>query len=164
MIRILFICHGNICRSTMAEFVMKDLVNKAGLSDNFAIDSAATSNEEIGNDVHPGTKRTLEKHGVPYGRHRARRMTSAEYADWDYIIAMDEENLRGLASILGHWNDYYKDPAITLPELDTENKIKLLMEYAGQSRDVADPWYTGNFDATWNDVYSACNMLLEAIL
>jgi len=146
MIKVLFICHGNICRSTMAEFVMKNLVAKAGCEHEFYIESAATSREEIGNDTHPGTKRKLTQMGVPFSRRRARQVTKADYDEFDYLIIMDQENLRGLNRIIGG---------------DPDNKVYKLLEFAGKSGDIADPWYTGNFDETWDDVLEGCEALLK---
>ena len=146
MIRVLFICHGNICRSPMAEFVFLNLVKKAGCESEFEIDSAATSREEIGNDIHRGTRGILDREGIPYCRRRARQVTRADYDNFDYLIIMDEENRRGLSRII---------PA------DPENKIHKLMEYAGEDRDVADPWYTGDFEETFKDIDKGCRGLLE---
>ncbi|MGF6376057.1 protein-tyrosine phosphatase [Clostridiales Family XIII bacterium PM5-7] len=137
MTKILFVCHGNICRSTMAEFVMKDMVRKRNQEDQFHIESAATTREEIGNDTHPGTKRKLIEVGVAFDRRQARQMTKQDYEDFDYIIAMDEENLGGIRRIIGE---------------DTAQKVYKLLEFAGQDRDIADPWYTGNFDETYDDI------------
>ncbi len=148
MKKILFICHGNICRSTMAEFVMKDLVNKAGLSDNFYIESAATSREEIGNDTDPRTKRKLTEMGVPFARRKARQMTKADYEEFDYIIAMDDNNIRNMMRIIGS---------------DPDDKVAKLLEFAGKTEGIADPWYTGNFDETWDDVLEGCSALLEQL-
>ena len=147
-IKILFLCHGNICRSTMAEFIFKDLVEKAGLSDVFVIDSAATSSEEIGSDVYPPARRKLEEKGVFCGHHRARRLTPEDYDKWDYIILMDEENLRGLKRII---------PG------DSKGKVSMLMSWAGEDSDVADPWYTGDFETTYRDVLKGCTALLARI-
>ena len=145
-IRILFVCHGNICRSPMAEFVMKDLVEKAGLADWFVIASAATSAEEIGNDVHRGTKRVLESMGVSYGRRAARRLRGTDAAAWDYLIGMDEANVRNMRRMLGR---------------EAEGKIYKLLEFAGSDADVADPWYTGDFETTYDDVLAGCRGLLS---
>ena len=147
-IRVLFVCHGNICRSTMAEFVMKDLVEKQGLSDDFFIDSAATSTDEIGNGVHRGTVKKLREAGVPVGEHRARQITKADYEKYDYIVGMDGQNLRNMRRML--------------PE-DTEKKICLLLDFTDKPRDIADPWFTGNFDVTYDDVIAGCTALLEYI-
>ena len=149
MKKILFVCHGNICRSPMAEFVMKDLVKKAGLSKEFEIASAATSREELGNPVYPPARRELQKHGLSCSGKYARQMTAADYDRYDYIPIMDRNNERNIMRIIGS---------------DPEHKVHLLMAYAGSSRDVADPWYTGDFEATWNDVTEGCKALLEHIL
>lgn len=148
MHRILFICHGNICRSTMAQFVFADLVEKAGRSQGFIIDSAATSREEIGNPPHYGTVEKLREVGVPVLPHRARQITSAEYDDWDYIVYMDTPNRRGLMRILNG---------------DPQSRCVRLLEFAGIDRDVADPWYTGDFDATYRDVLAGCTALLKRL-
>ena len=148
MIKILFVCHGNICRSPMAEFVMKDMVEKAGLSDDFYIESAATSTEEIGNPVYPPARRKLAEHGISCAGKHARQMTRADYDKFDYIIAMDRNNLRNLRRIFRE---------------DTAGKVSLLLTHAGRSGDVADPWYTGDFDATWDDVNAGCRGLLKEL-
>jgi len=149
MKKILMICHGNICRSTMAEFVMKDLVAKAGREHEFHIESAATSREEIGNDTHPGTKRKLTQMGVPFTRRRARQVTKADYDEFDYLVIMDHNNYRNLFRIIGD---------------DPENKVYKLLEFAGKNGDIADPWYTGNFDETWDDVLEGCQAMLEELI
>lgn len=146
MTKILMICHGNICRSTMSEFVMKDMVRKAGLEDEFYIESAATSREEIGNDTHPGTKRKLTEVGVPFTKRRARQVTKSDYDEFDYLIIMDDENQWGLNRIIGS---------------DPEGKVHKLLEYAGKDRDIADPWYTGNFDDTYDDVVEGVTAFLK---
>ena len=148
MIKILFVCHGNICRSTMAEYVMKHLVKEADLEDHFFIDSAATSNEEIGNGVHHGTRRKLAEVGIPCGDHRARQMTKADYDKFDLLIGMDSANLRNMRRL------YTNDP---------QKKLHVLLEFTGSDRDIADPWYTGNFDATYEDVLCGCTALLEQL-
>jgi len=148
MLKVLFICHGNICRSTMAEYVMKHLVKKAGLEDQFFIDSAATSTEEIGNGVHHGTRRKLTEVGIPCGNHRARQMTKEDYDKFDLLIGMDGANLRNMRRLYSN---------------DSQKKLHLLLEFAGSDRDIADPWYTGNFDATYEDVLSGCAALLEQL-
>lgn len=148
MPRILFICHGNICRSTMAQSVMAELVRRAGREDEFTIDSAAISFEEIGNPPHHGTVAKLRAVGIPVVPHRARHMERAEYADWDHIIYMDRENKRGLDRILGG---------------DPEGKVSRLLDWTDRPGDVADPWYTGNFDATYRDVLDGCTALLEQL-
>lgn len=148
MTRILFVCHGNICRSTMAQFVMEELVRRTGREDEFVVDSAATSSEELGNPPHPGTVEKLRREGIPVGRHRARRLRRDEYQLWDHIIYMDAENARGVARILGS---------------DPEGKVSRLLDWTGAGRDVADPWYTGDFDATYRDVLAGCRALLAAL-
>lgn len=149
MIKILFICHGNICRSTMAQFVFQYLVDQRGLTDCFEIDSAATSREEIGNGPHRGTVRKLNEVGIPVLPHRARQVTRNDYDQYDLLIIMDDENMWGMNRIIG------KDP---------EEKIHMLLEYTGENRDVADPWYTGDFESTYRDVSRGCKALLEQIL
>ena len=148
MIRILFICHGNICRSPMAEFVMKDLVQKAGLEDRFKIASAAVSREELGNPVYPPARRKLAEHGISCAGKTARQVTKQDYTYYDYLVCMDSSNLHRLDRIIGS---------------DPDGKVSLLLDHAGLHRDVADPWYTGNFDATWDDVSVGCAALLEAL-
>lgn len=146
MHRVLFICHGNICRSTMAQFVFEELVRRAGLEDEFVIDSAATSREEIGNPPHHGTVNKLRSVGISVGAHRARQITRAEYNDWDVIAYMDAENERGLGRILAG---------------DSRGICRRLLSFAGSTRDVADPWYTGDFDTTYRDVLLGCSALFE---
>jgi len=141
MIKILFICHGNICRSPMAEFILKDMVSKRGIADQFEIASAATSTEEIGNPPHRGTVNKLRKVGIPLVPHRARQVTWADYEKFDYIIGMDSANIRNLNRML---------------KGDPEGKIYKFLTFAGSDRDIADPWYTGDFDATYEDVLEGC--------
>lgn len=148
MIKVLFICHGNICRSTMAQSVFQHLVNQSGLADLFHIDSAATSTEEIGNPPHYGTVQKLCEVGVPLVPHRARQMTKKDYEAFDYLIGMDKWNLKNMMRIAG------KDP---------QGKMRLLLDFGGTPRDIADPWYTGNFDATYRDVTEGCEALLAYI-
>ena len=148
MINILFVCHGNICRSPMAEFVMKDLVKKAGLEHEFSIASAATSTEEIGNPVYPPARRKLAEHGIGCAGHAARQLRRDDYDRWDYLIGMDSANLRNMHRICGG------DPA---------RKISLLLDWTDHPGSVADPWYTGDFEATWQDVLEGCRNLLEQI-
>ena len=145
--RLLFVCHGNICRSPMAEMVMKRLVREAGRSDEFEIASAATSTEEIGNPVYPPARRKLAEHGISCDGKTARQITREDYLYYNLIIAMDRNNLRNLRRLLGE---------------DTEHKIHLLMDYTNRPGDVADPWYTGDFEATWQDVLEGCQGLLAA--
>ena len=148
MIKILFVCHGNICRSPMAEFIMKDLVKNAGLEDNFEIASAATSTEELGNSVYPPARRKLAEHGISCSGKTARQMNRSDYARWDYLIGMDSANFRNMHRICGG---------------DPDGKISLLLDHAGIRRDVADPWYTGDFEATWQDVMTGCTALLNEL-
>ena len=148
MIKILFVCHGNICRSPMAEYVMKDMVEKRGLSHCFFIDSAATSREEIGNRVHRGTREKLKKEGIFCGDHRARQMTRADYEQFDYLIGMDTWNIDNMQRIVRQ---------------DPEKKISRLLDFSECPRDIQDPWYTGNFDVTYEDVAEGCQALLEYI-
>jgi protein-tyrosine phosphatase len=140
MIKILFICHGNICRSPMAQSVLTHLAAQAGVLDEFEIDSAATSSEEIGNPPHPGTVAKLRAEGVPIVPHRAVRMTRDDYEKYDYVICMDEENVRNVQR---------------LSEGDPDEKIYKLLAFAGSTMDVADPWYTGDFEATYRGVHAA---------
>ena len=147
MTKILFICHGNICRSPTAEFVMKELVFRSGLADEFEIASAATSTEELGNPVHPGTRRKLQEHGIRCNGKTARQLTRGDYAEYDLLIGMDEYNMRNMRRMLGG---------------DPEGKISALLDYAGRpDQSIADPWYTGNFDETYEDVLSGCQGLLD---
>ncbi len=148
MIKLLFVCHGNICRSPMAEFVMKDLVKKAGLESEIYIASAATSREEIGNPVYPPARRKLAEHGIACGGHAARQMTRQDYDSFNFLVGMDRANLRNMRSICGG---------------DRDNKISLLMDYTSRPGDVADPWYTGDFEATWQDVSEGCQALLKLL-
>lgn len=149
MLKILFICHGNICRSTMAEYVMKDLVEKSNLAEEFCIDSAATSREEIGNPVHHGTRQKLKEKGIFCGDHRARQVTKKEYEEYDYILGMDSWNMKNMMKIFGN---------------DPDEKIHKLLDFSSAPRDIADPWYTGNFEITYNDVSEGCQELLNYIL
>ena len=148
MRKILFVCHGNICRSPMAEFVMKDLVQKAGLASQLHIESAATSREEIGNPVYPPTRCKLAEHGISCGGHAARQLTNADYEEYDLLIGMDRANLRDMYRICG--GDY-------------AGKMSLLMDHTARPGDVADPWYTDDFEATWQDVLAGCQGLLREL-
>ena len=147
--KILFICHGSICRSPMAEYVMRDMVKKEGLSDRIKTASAATSREEIGNPIYPPAQRVLREHGIDPSGHAARQMRKEDYDNYDYIIGMDQENYHNLMRF------YDNDP---------DGKISLLMDYTDCPRAVADPWYTGDFISTWNDVTEGCAGLLKKIL
>ena len=149
MIKVLFICHGNICRSPMAEFVFKDMAEKAGFSGEFEIASAATSREEIGNPVHPGTRRKLEPLGISTCGKYAVQVRKTNYEAYDYLIGMDDWNIRNMLRIFGG---------------DPEHKVYKLLDFTNRPGDVADPWYTGNFDATYRDVLEGCQGLLEKII
>lgn len=146
MKRILFVCHGNICRSPMAEFVMKDMAKKESMD--LYIESCATSTEELGNPVHPGTRRKLSEVGISALGKTARQMTKSDYENFDYIIGMDSANIRNILQITGG---------------DPEGKVSKLLSFAELERDVADPWYTGDFDATYRDVATGCKALLEKL-
>lgn len=150
MIKILFVCHGNICRSPMAEFIFKDMVQKRGLSDQFYIASAATSTEEIwngvGNPVYPPAREELARHGLSCKGKRAVQITRQDYVKYDYILGMDSRNMRNMLRIL---------------KQDPEGKVKLLLDYSDESRDIADPWYTGNFAVTYADIVEGCEAFLD---
>ena len=170
MIKILFICHGNICRSTMAESVMTYLVEKEGLADKFYINSAATSREEIGNGVHHGTVAKLKKEGIPLIPHRAVQMTLNDYEEYDYLIGMDTENIRNMQRISGGDPDEKIYKLLTfgifnhcIINTGLNEKIYKLLTFAGSGLDVADPWYTGDFEATYRDVLAGCKGLLECL-
>ena len=144
--KILFICHGNICRSVMAEFVMKELCRQVGVEELFEIASAAVSREEIGNDIYPPAKRKLREKGIPFEFHAARQITRADYEYYDYIICADRSNLRWVERIIGE---------------DTSHKVSLMMSWVGDTRDVADPWYTGDFEEAYQDIDESCNAILN---
>ena len=147
MIRVLFICHGNICRSTMAEMVLKHMVRDHGIDSEFYISSAATSREEIGNGVHYGTRRKLAEVGIPCEDHRAVQVTRKDYEDYDYLIVMDSNNIRNLTRIIRQ---------------DPEHKVYKLLDFTERKGEsIADPWYTGNFDETYQDVVEGCEGLLR---
>ena len=145
---ILFVCHGNICRSPMAEFVMKDMVRKAGLETRFVIESKAARRDELGNDTHYGTRAKLRQMGIPFAKRRATLLSKADYAAYDYLVAMDAENVHDMLRLFGG---------------DPNGKIYKLLRFADEDRDVADPWYTGNFDETYEDVLKGCTALLRMI-
>ena len=148
-IRVLFICHGNICRSTMAEMVLKHLVRQQNIADCFYIDSAATSREEIGNGVHYGTRRKLAEVGIPCEDHRARQVTKKDYEKFDYLIVMDSNNVRNLNRIIGS---------------DPDGKVYKLLDFTERTgASIADPWYTGNFDETYRDVLEGCEGFLKKV-
>ena len=149
MIKIMFVCHGNICRSPMAEFLMKDLVQKKGESDKFFIASSATSSEELGNPVHYGTKRVLDSLSISCSKKYAQKLTQNDYDKFDYFVGMDSANIKNMQRIFGG---------------DKENKISLLLSYMGENRDVADPWWTGNFDQTYHDVKNGVNAFYEFLI
>ena len=148
MHKILFVCLGNICRSPMAEFYMKDLVRREGCADRFEIASAATSNEERGNPVYPPARRKLMEHGIDPSGKTARQMTRADYEHYDLLICMDASNLRNMERICGG---------------DPHGKMKMLLDYTDRPGSVADPWYTGDFEATWRDVEAGCTGLFRAL-
>nr|WP_314466006.1 low molecular weight protein-tyrosine-phosphatase [uncultured Clostridium sp.] len=149
MIRILFVCLGNICRSPMAEFVMKDLIDKKNLTEEFYISSAATSEEEIGNPVHHGTRNKLRELGISTAGKYAVQLKKKDYGDYDYILGMEHRNIAGIMRIVGS---------------DPKGKVKRLLDYSPNPRDIADPWYTGDFDTTYNDVKEGCETFLDMIL
>lgn len=148
MIKVLFVCLGNICRSPMAEFVMKDLVKKHGLEEKFYIESAATSSEEIGNGMHHGTIAKLEQMQIPYGDKKARQITKEDYGKFDYILGMENRNVQSIMRIIGE---------------DAEAKVCRLLDFSKHPRDIADPWYTGNFDVTYTDILEGCQAFLNFI-
>ena len=149
MKHILFVCHGNICRSPMAEFVMKQLVREAGLSDEISVASKALHRDELGSDTHRGTREVLRAHGIPFSKRSANLMTTADYDAFDCIIGMDTENMRDLMRLRGN---------------DPQHKVRRLLSYIGEERDVADPWYTGNFEVTYRDVNAGCRALLHDLM
>ena len=149
MVKILFVCHGNICRSPMAEFVMKDLVKKAGLEKEFFIESAATSQEEIGNPVYPPARQKLAEHGIDCSGKTARQLQNDDYEEYDLLIGMEQANLRSMYQICG--GDFFFF-------------LSLLLDHTNRPGDVADPWYTGDFEATWRDVLAGCQGLLKELM
>lgn len=166
MIKILFVCHGNICRSPMAEYVMKYLVSQKGLEEKFYIDSAATSTEEIGNGVHYGTRNKLQSVNIPVGNHKARQITKNDIEEFDYLIGMDSANIRNMKRFYGFDGfsfGNYQAKSNSATNKNLENKICKLLEFANSSDDIADPWYTGNFDLTYNDILKGCKSLLNSL-
>lgn len=149
MHRIMFVCHGNICRSPMAEFVFKDIVKGAGREKDFVISSSATSSEEIGNPVHYGTVRKLSQYGISCAGKRAVRLTREDYNKYDMFIGMDSYNLVNMLKIFG---------------CDPDGKIHSMLEFVGENRDVADPWYTGDFDKTYDDIRAGCEALFRNLI
>ena len=149
VIRILMVCLGNICRSPMAEFVMKDMIEKEHLGDRFYVASAATSTEEIGNPVHSGTREKLKEYGISTAGKHAVQLSGKDYDQYDYLIGMEQRNVANMLRILGG---------------DPEGKVKRLLDFSPHPRDIADPWYTGDFDRTYDDVYEGCKALLTYIL
>lgn len=146
MIKIVFVCLGNICRSPMAEFVFKDLVVKNNLEKMFLVESRATSYEEIGNDIHYGTKNKLIEQGITFEKRMAQRLEKGDYEKYDYIIGMEENNIKNIIKIVGE---------------DIDNKVFKLLDFSKKSRDIADPWYTGNFDKTFNDIKEGCESFFK---
>ena len=149
MIKVLFVCLGNICRSPMAEYIFKDMVKKQGLSDKFEISSAATSYEEIGNDMHYGTKQKLMQNNIPFDKHKAKRITKEDYKKYDYIIGMEQSNINNILRIVGK---------------DVQNKIYKLLDFTKEPKDIDDPWYTGDFETTYQEIKVGCQALLEKII
>lgn len=148
MIKILFVCHGNICRSPIAQYVMQDLVRREGLESGFYIDSAATSSEETGNPVYPPARRILAKYQVPCGGHRARRMEQSDYKKYDYLVGMEGYNLRNMMRILGD---------------DPEDKVSLLLDWTDRPGDIDDPWYTGDFETVYRQIRQGCEAMLRKL-
>ena len=149
MIRVLFVCLGNICRSPMAEFVFKDMVNKKGLSNEFYIESAATSSEAVGEGIYFGTRDILKEQGIHFTDHKSRQLTKEDYNKFDYILGMENKNITNILKIVGE---------------DKENKVHRLLDFSDSPRDIADPWYTGDFDITYYDVEDGCNSFLEYVM
>ena len=146
MIKILFVCHGNICRSPLCEFLFRHMAEKMGLGDKIYVESAATTYDEIGSDMHRGSKDVLTRHGIPFRKRKARHLEKPDYDRFDYLVGMDDENIRDMSRITG-----------------ARDKIHKLLEFAGMSRDVRDPWYTHNFDETYDDAVLGCSCLLDEI-
>lgn len=146
MVKILMLCHGNICRSPMAEYILKDMVEKRGIADRFYIASGAVSREEIGNDVYPPARRCLERHGIPCPRRRAVLLTPADYQAYDWILYMERYNEGGICRILGQ---------------DPQGKVRRLLDFSARPRDVDDPWYTGDFETAYGDISEGCRSFLN---
>lgn len=158
MKRILFVCHGNICRSVMAEYVYKHLAEQAGVASMFEVSSAAVSTEETGNDIYPPAQRKLREKGVPFGHHAAHQITRAEYEAYDYIVCADQANIRRLGWLVG-------DTSLAASAcVGRQSKVSLMMQWCGEQRDVADPWYTGDFETAYQDIYSACKGMLNILI
>ena len=149
MTKVLFVCLGNICRSPMAEFVFKDMVNKKGLSKEFYIESAATSSEAVGEGIYFGTRNILKEQGIPFEERKARQMTKSDYNKFDYILGMETKNIANILRIVGE---------------DKENKVCRLLDFSDSPRDITDPWYTGDFDITYYDIEDGCSKFLEYIM
>ena len=145
----MFVCHGNICRSPMAEFVFNDMVRKRGLADKMLAHSSATSTEEIGNDIHRGTRRILDKYGIPYRSRKAVQLTRSDYAEYDVLVGMDSYNIRNMLRIIGS---------------DPDSKVVRLLDLTSRPGDVADPWYTGDFEATYRDICLGCEALIDRLI
>ncbi len=148
MLNILFVCHGNICRSPMAEYIFRDYVRRQGCADQFHIDSAATSTEELGNPIHPGTRKILRSLGIDPSAHRARQIGKADYDRYDYLIGMDDWNIRNITRIIGD---------------DVDGKVYKFLDFSDHPRDIADPWYTGDFDETYRDIKEGCEAFYRYI-
>lgn len=159
--KIVFVCHGNICRSPMAEYIMKDSASKAGLLDVLEISSAAVSYEEEGNDIYPPARRVLAEHNIPFSRHSAHRICLQEFQKADLVLVMDRSNLSLLTRIVGDYTNLL--PSEITQKLGFKSKVYRLMELCGESKDVADPWYTGDFNTTYNDIKRACESLCKVI-
>ena len=161
MKKIIFLCHGNICRSPMAEYVMKDLIRQKGLEKEYEITSGAVSDEEWGNPIYPPAQRKLREKGVAFGYHSAHKISAAEFADQDLVIVMDRSNLRWLDRIVSNYQSAQAGQAVQNSGI--KGKVHMMMEFAGNVRDVADPWYTGDFEQTYQDVLAGCTGLIESL-
>jgi protein-tyrosine phosphatase len=162
MIKIIFLCHGNICRSPMAEYVMKDLIRKRGLENEFEVTSGAVSDEEWFNPIYPPAQKKLHEKGISFGNHSAHKISIEEFNAQDLVIVMDQSNLRWLRRIVGDFSSV--EAGGTLKDSAIKGKVHLMMEFAGSARDVADPWYSDRFDVAYDDILEGCSALLEAIL